>query len=155
MRAFRVIKSILGYLWALTVIPVVALGFVNMSYFEQKLIIDPGFRVSGNWTGGEALSVIRHDGFTTTVHKPVFNSPVLRKDTGFVQVDWSFEGRQPEVINEEIDYDADGRPDFWISVDTGNNDAVIKPYSRNVITILEEKVMVYKDSRSVRVVLKK
>lgn len=155
MKGFNIMKGILGYLWALAVIPVVAMGFVNMSYFEQKLIVEPGFRVSERWTGGEIESVIRYDRFTATVHEPVFKNLIFNKNTGFVQIDLDFKDEPPEAINAEIDYDRDGNPDFNISLNTIDNTAVLKPYGSNAISISEEGVLVNKNSRSLRVVLKK
>jgi len=72
-----------------------------------------------------------------------------------VQIDLNFSDEPPDIIREEIDYDRDGVPDFSISFDTVYNKADLTPYSSNVAAIAEEGVMVYKDSRSVRVVLRR
>jgi len=72
-----------------------------------------------------------------------------------VQIDLNFSDEPPDIIREEIDYDRDGVPDFNISFDTVYNTADLTPYNSNVVTIAEEGVMVYRDSRSVRVVLRR
>jgi len=82
MKRLLIIKYILGYLWAFAVIPAAAAGFVGMSYFEQKLIIEQGFHVSEIWTGGAVNFVCQHDRYNVGVHNAVFRDTIFNKNKG-------------------------------------------------------------------------
>lgn len=155
MRAVYVIKGFFGYVWAIGVIFVAAMGFVNMDYFSQKLIIDNGVHVTENWTGGEVTERIDHGDYVTSVHQPVLRGVDLFNRKGYIQVDWSSENKLPAVINEEVDLDSDGDRDFAITVDTVKNRAELKAYSDKVLSLTEEDILVYSKSRTVRVLFKK
>ena len=128
------IISKLAYIWALLALPIVLAAFIGNSFWAEKLITLTGLRISPWNTGGEIVQTINHGTYQTMIHRPVFDGLISERKKGFVQVDWrADEGTLLEIISEEVDYDRDGITDFQIQLDTGNNQAEIKPLSPYVI----------------------
>lgn len=147
------IISKLAYLWALLALPIVLAAFIGNSFWAEKLITLTGLGISPWNTGGEIVQTINHGTYQTTIHRPVFDGLISQRKKGFVQVDWrADEGTLLEIISEEVDYDRDGTTDFQIQLDTGNNQAEIKPLSPYVIGLWG--VYSLENERAVRVLLK-
>lgn len=147
------IISKLAYLWALLALPIVLAAFIGNSFWAEKLITLTGLGISPWNTGGEIVQTINHGTYQTTIHRPVFDGLISQRKKGFVQVDWrADEGTLLEIISEEVDYDRDGTTDFQIQLDTGNNQAEIKPLSPYVIGLWG--VYRLQNDRVVRILLK-
>ncbi len=109
------IKTILGYTWAVLMLPLVLVTFVGMNGMAEKLVVITGLSISPWFSGGEVIETINHPGYQTLVHRPVFEGLFCERQTGFIQIRWqAATGSLPARIQEEIDYNRDGTVDFLI-----------------------------------------
>ncbi len=145
------VKSIFGYAVAGLAVPLVMMTFINLNGWMQ-VIEDSGLRISPWISGGDVAFILPHDGYQTRIHKPVFLGLLWETGDGFVQVDWTPSEGAPGVIDEEIDYNADGRIDFRINWNTQSGAMTLTPYS-DAVLYLEGKYKL-RESWSVRVRVK-
>ncbi len=120
------IRAFLGYLVAAAAVPVLMAGFVGMNFWSRSLVAVTGMTVSPWFTGGEESRTIAHEGYRTVVHRPVFDALIGERRRGFVQVDWTPLASLPARIDEEIDYDGDGRADFRLALDTRTGETALE-----------------------------
>ncbi|MGB7539403.1 MAG: hypothetical protein WBM17_12765 [Anaerolineales bacterium] len=145
------IKSFLGYLGAGFAAPLILVTFIGMEGWVQT-IADTGVRISPWITGDAPAYTLPHDGYQTVVHQPVFMGLLWETRDGFVQVDWTPREKAPAAIDEEIDYDRDGRADFRVQWNTQTGEITLTPLSENVL-YLEGKYEL-KESWAIRVRVK-
>jgi len=151
MKQFR---KFLAYGWALTAVPILLATFIGMNFWAEKLVGFTGLKVSPLCTGGEVAQTIRHEGYETLIHQPVFDGLLCERKNGFVQIGWKASGgKLPELIDEAIDFDMDGKDDFRIKLDTTTNTGQLEGYNSGVVSLGE--VLVLENERIVRVSLKK
>ena len=151
MKRFR---KFLAYGWALMAVPILLATFIGMNFWAEKLVGFTGLKVSPLYTGGEVVQTIRHEGYETLIHQPVFDGLLCERKNGFVQIGWKASGdKLPELIDEAIDFDRDGKDDFRINLDTITNTGQLEGYSSGVVSLRE--VLVLKNERIVRISLKK
>jgi hypothetical protein len=149
----RLVK-ILAYGWAAAAMPIILATFIGMGFFARELVKYTSLKVSPIYTGGETVQTIKHEGYETMIHQPVFDGLLCESRNGFVQIRWKTEGdKLPDLIDEEIDFDADGNNDFRIEMNTATNKNKLESYNSKVISAGE--VLVLKNERMVRVSLKK
>jgi hypothetical protein len=140
------IRSLLGYSWAVLALPLVLATFFGMSKFSESLVNATGLKVSPKYVGGNPLGrPLWHDSgqWQTVIHAPAFPALIGESAEGFVQVDWlaatdktdqeKVIGKVPPVIDEEIDYNLDGRPEFQVHLNTACRRAVLTSHSDLVI----------------------
>jgi hypothetical protein len=113
----KTLRAIPAYLIALSFVLVVPVSFIGLTDFARLLVNVTGLKVSPIYSGGPVAREIPHGAYTTRLHEPVFESLIGRSKEGFVQIDWTPKADVPPVIDEMIDYDADGRPDFRVRWD--------------------------------------
>ncbi len=130
-------------------IPVANATFVGMDFFSRGLIAATGLKVSPWMNGGEVVQVVKHEGYQTQIHQPVFDGLFGEKKEGFVQVDWTPLKNLPPGISEEVDFDWDGRADFKINLDVEAVSAKITKENSQVESL--EGCYKLKDGRAVRV----
>jgi hypothetical protein len=148
------VMSYLGYGWAvLSFFIVIATFFLNPSLSRTFASIT-GIAISPRYTGGTVERMIDHATYTTRIHRPVFDGLLSPRKTGFIQIDWQPRAGLPEVVEEEIDINGDGRADFHVSLDTEKGSAAIIPRDPSVRD-LEHLYNLGKDGFAVRVVLRK
>lgn len=145
------IKPLLGYLLAGLAVPLVMAMFINMNGWMRALM-DAGLHVSPWYTGGAVAFTIQHEGYATRVHNPVFLGLIGETREGFVQVDWTPKINAPSLIDEAVDYDADGRIDFRVRWDTQTGEIALYPYAEEVL-FLESKYAL-REAWTVRVRIK-
>ncbi len=151
MKLFR---KFLAYGWALMAVPILLATFIGMNFWAEKLVSFTGLKVSPLFTGGEVVQTIRHEGYETLIHRPVFDGLVCERKNGFVQIGWKASGGTlPEVIDEAIDFNRDGKEDFRIKLNTTTNQGQLEAYSSEVVTLGE--ILIFENERTVRVSLKK
>ena len=150
----RKLKSILGHGWALLAVPILLATFIGMNFWAGTLATSTGVIVSPWFTGGEVARTIPHDGYTTAVHRPIFRGLIGERAEGFVQVRWKPDKGKtlPAQIDEAIDLDGSGTPDFRVQLDTGACQAVVIPQSARVLGLSE--VINLGQDRAVRVLLR-
>ncbi len=147
-------KKYLAYGWAMSAVPILLATFIGMNFWAEKLVGFTGLKVSPLYTGGEVAQTIQHEGYETLIHQPVFDGLLCERKNGFVQIGWKAgEGKLPELIDEAIDFDRDGKNDFRIRLNTTTNQGQLEAYNSNIVSLGE--ILVLKDERIVRVSLKK
>ncbi len=148
------IRKFLAYVWALMAVPILLATFMGNHVWAGKLVNSTGLKVSPLYTGGEVAQTIKHEGYETLIHQPVFDGLLCERKNGFVQVGWKATGdKLPELIDDTIDFDNDGNNDFRIKLNTMTNTGQLDGNSPEVVSL--GKVLVLKNERIVRVSLKK
>ena len=147
-------KTFLYYSWALMGVPIVLATFMGMNFWAKKLVAITGLEVSPRFTGGQVINTVKHDEYKTLIHRPVFNGLIRERRNGFVQIKWKpNESLLPRLIDEEIDFDTDGRSDFRIRLDTQTNEAELQAFNDEVVSPGE--VLVLGNERIIRIALKR
>jgi len=147
------LRSFFGYAWALAALPIVLATFIGLNTWAKGLAEVTGVKISPWYSGGEVERVVPHDGYKTTINKPVFQGLVSERKQGFVQLKWTPNNSQslPLVIDEEIHLDGDGKTDFRVRLDTRTDEAQLNPYSSYVVSV--NQVLNLGEERAVRVKL--
>ncbi|HWP97588.1 MAG TPA: hypothetical protein VN426_12150 [Syntrophomonadaceae bacterium] len=146
------LRAIIGYTLAALAVPLVLAVFMGQSFWMKELVAATGVKVSPWLTGGDVIRTISHDEYQISIHEQVFQGLLSEKKEGLVQVDWKPAKNLPDRIDEDIDYDGDGKNDFHIALDTKSNQAYVQSLQTGVIGL--EKSYVLKDGQAVRVRIK-
>jgi hypothetical protein len=149
MKAIDILKSGLGYTWAVLCLVVVLATFVGLNFWANTLAQGTGIQVSPRYTGGEVQRSVDHGQYLTLLHRPVFDGLLGERSEGFVQIDWTPKDQQslPALIEEEFDTDGDGTLEFSIRLDTVAVRADLikmKPWvlsADSVITVDKEQIL--------------
>ena len=137
----KTLRSFLVYLVALATIPLVVASFANLYPIARVLMGASGLTIAPHISGGPVVRRVEHGAYATNIHRPVFESLLGRPSNGFVQVTWSRKADVPAVIDEEIDYDADGTADFRIHWDRAAGDIRLTPHRPEVGTLAGHYVL--------------
>jgi len=128
------IKSILGYMVAVSSTLIMLATIPGLMFLAEPLISVTGLTISPKYSGGEVVRTIDHDAYQTQVHRMVFDDVLIgERKEGFIQVNWTPLDRLPARIDEEIDADGDGQADFRVEVDTANKETTLTPYASWVL----------------------
>ena len=129
------VKSVLAYTAAVLGILVTAAALASFAVVDvgTPFIAATGLKTSANWTGGEVTRTLDHGAWRTEIHRPVFDALIGERRQGFVQVAWRPSEGLPGHIDEEIDFDADGRTDFSVALETAAKQATVTASSPDVI----------------------
>jgi hypothetical protein len=127
------VKIIAGVTWALAGMILIIILFPFLNSFSSSAAKLPFMKINPNYSGGEAASQVVSEGCTIVVRKPVFDWLIGERKNGFVQVDWR--GNIPENINDSIDYNLDGIPDFLVKVDRKSLQAQLVMFNPSVSKI--------------------
>ena len=128
----RKLRSIAAYTWAAAAVPIVLAAFMGMETWSKRLVAVTGLTVSPWCTGGEVLRTVDHGPYQTSIHRPVFDGLISECSVGFVQVEWGPPDRLPERIEEDIDLDGDGRPEFRVQLVPATAAITLVPYDQRV-----------------------
>jgi len=132
------IKVCLAYSWALLAAPLVLVTFMGMGPLAAKLVAVTGLHVHPLYTGGEVARTIDRGTYRTLIHRPVFDGLVGPRKHGFVQIQWQpKDANLPELIEEQIDLNADHAGEFRIRLDTKTNTASVDASDRSVLSVGE------------------
>jgi hypothetical protein len=104
------IKAAAGIIWAIICLILIVILFPGLESYSSSIARLPFMRINPNYTGGVVAKQIISTGCTLDVRKPVFDGLFKDRKNGFVQIDWR--GNMPEMIQDTIDYNLDGIPDF-------------------------------------------
>jgi hypothetical protein len=121
------LKAILGTILAALMLPVVIVTFMSLGPLSELLVKSTGIQVSPWFTGGEVAQTIEHEKYNTQIHRPIFDALIGERKEGFVQVVWLPKLILPDTIEETIDYDNDGQPDFQVTLHTDTKTAEWQP----------------------------
>ena len=148
------IRAYLAYAWAFTAGPIVLAAFFGLPFFASKLVAVTGLHVHPLLTGGEVAQTIDHQRHQTLVHRPVFDGLIGQRSTGLVQIRWRpKDANLPEIIDEQIDFDRDGKADFRVQLNTGTDATTLEPLDRRVLSV--EEIIRVENTRILRVNLRK
>ncbi|MBN1505302.1 MAG: hypothetical protein JW955_00565 [Sedimentisphaerales bacterium] len=148
------IKAYLAYAWAFLAGPIVLAAVFGMPFFASQLVAVTGLHVHPRYTGGEVAQTIDHERYRTLVHRPVFDGLIGQRTTGFVQIRWQpTEANLPETIDEQIDFDQDGKADFRVRLDIRTDVAILELIDRRVRSTHE--IIRVENSRILRVDLRR
>jgi hypothetical protein len=149
----RIVKS-LAYAWAFLAGPIVLATFFGLPAFTGKLVEVTGLHVHPVYSGGEVVQAIDHGHYQTLVHRPVFDGLIRERNTGFVQIQWQpKDANLPELIDEQIDFDRDGKADLRIRLNTDTDATILDPLDSRVLSA--DDVIKVQDARILRVNLRK
>ncbi len=146
------LQTFLGYTAAVLMLIVAVGTFLGMNSFSHKLVSSTGLQISPWFSGGKIVRTIDHGAYKTLQHRAVFDALIGQRAEGFVQIDFSPPAALPDKINEKIDFDLDGKIDFYLEYDVANNTAVITAYNPRVTELAGCYVL--KERRAVRVHLR-
>jgi hypothetical protein len=130
------LKTILGYGWAVLMIPVVLGTFMGMNSWAKMLVGSTGVTINPHYNGGEVTATVDHGTYQAKIHQAVFDGLLSEREDGFIQIDWApvaKDGRLPGVIEEPVDFNRDGRVDFTVRIDTRSNRATVADTSGKVL----------------------
>jgi hypothetical protein len=108
------VKTVLGIFWASLCLLLIIILFPGLNTLSAKMGSLPFMKINPNMTGGLPAKEIVMENCTLVVRKPVFDGLIGERKSGFVQVDWR--GKLPMVLNDTIDYNLDGNPDFIVKI---------------------------------------
>jgi hypothetical protein len=147
------LKSFLGYTWAVAAIIIALATFFGYDYFSRTLAALTGVTINPRYSGGEIMKTIDHGDYKIAIHRPVFDALIGQTKEGFIQINWEPAAGLPPVISEGIDYNADGKDDFVVTLDTGTGETAITKNDSAVLDI--EKSYHLRNGWAVRVLLKR
>jgi len=131
----RNILSATGYAWAFLCLMIIPVMFIGNDFFSGLLAKAPFMKVHPRFSGGDVIKTIEHASYRTHVHRPVFDALIGESASGFIQISWEPLKGIPAVIDEEIDYDGDGKTDFQIHLDTDSGKSSLRSSSPSVVSL--------------------
>ena len=128
------IKIIAGISWAFIGLILIIILFPGLNSYSLSVSKLPFMKLNPRYSGGEIAKRIVADRCTLDIRKPVFNGFIKVRNNGFVQMDWR--GTVPDIINDSIDYDQDGKKDFNILIDRKNSKTILYPFNSKVKNVV-------------------
>jgi hypothetical protein len=133
----RKLQAVLGYA-AAYLAPVLVLAVIFLLIgggLDRMVAAATGLTLAPSIGGGELIRTIPHGAYEAQVHRMVFDGLLGQRREGFIQVDWAPLAGLPGSIDEEIDADADGKPDFRVTVDTAGRESRLTAYAPWVLGV--------------------
>lgn len=127
----RKILAIPAYLWAVACFLLIPVTFVRNDAFAEQLATLSFMKVHPIYSGGELSRTYEADSLLISVNKPVA-AVLLGNRKQMVQVSFSKRGQLPGMIDQTIDYDLDGNPDFRVIINTSNGETNLAPIDPTV-----------------------
>jgi hypothetical protein len=128
------VKIVAGICWAFAGLILILILFPGLNGFSNTVSRLPFMKLNPRYTGGEVVRQIVNESCTLDIRKPVFNGFLKERHSGFVQLDWR--GGIPEMINDTIDYDGDGKKDFSILINRKMSTTDLKSLNSRVKDIV-------------------
>jgi hypothetical protein len=147
------LKSFSGYTWAVAAIIIALATFFGYDHFNRMLAALTGVTINPRYSGGEVMKTIDHGDYKTAMHFPVFDALIGQTKEGFIQINWGPAAALPQVISEGIDYNADGKDDFVVTLDTATGKTMLTKNSSAVLDIGESYRL--RNGWAVRILLKR
>jgi hypothetical protein len=126
----KITKIIAGITWAFLCLILIIILFPGLNSFSSSAAKLPFMKINPNFTGGDVAQQMISKGCTLDIRKPVFDGLIKERKKGFVQLDWR--GNLPDKLNDTIDYNLDGIPDFYVMVDRKRLKTDLQPISNKV-----------------------
>jgi len=144
--------SIPAYLWAFICLLLVPITFIQNGAFARQLAKLPFMKVHPVYSGGELNRKYEEDSLFIAVNQPV-KAALFNDSKQMVQVTFSTKGQLPEWIDQTIDYNFDGKPDFSVNIHTKDGKTTLAPLDPTVKSLWASSKV--KDVWIVRVNLEK
>jgi hypothetical protein len=132
MKKLRIIPA---YIWASLCLILIPVTFIKNDVLAEKLAQLPFMKIHPKYSGGEERFAYIRNGLHISVCEPVYGGIRGKDSKGFVQVKFAGTNSMPEKINEAIDYDLNGQPDFRVSVNTADGITTIEKLDNRVQSI--------------------
>lgn len=138
-KIITVLKTLCAFAWLGISLSVSIILFMNSSMWGNTIYMTFNFKMPDKYYGGGRINMeSKFDKYRLYVHEPVFDDLFIKRNKGFVQVDWIGNPVLPDIIENNIDYDNDGKNDFKLTLDTRNNNVGIFKYNTNVINVMDK-----------------
>lgn len=131
-KYLKIVLAVLSTVYMIVTVTISVQLIMGMSGLGQMLVEKTGLKVTEKFKGGRVSKVTLHKGYISRLHRPVFDGPFGESGKGFVQIDWFTDDSLPAEINEEFDYDLDGKIDFKLKLWPEDDRAFITSYNENV-----------------------
>ena len=128
-------KSIVGYTWAVLAFIIALATFLGNDSFSRELALATGITVSPWYSGGEIVKTTEHGAYKTSLHRSVFDSLIGQTKEGFVQINWDPTAGLPPEIRESIDYNGDGKEDFFITLNPATGEVKLTTGNPSVLSV--------------------
>ena len=147
------ILSVPTYIWAFACLLIIPVIFIKNDTLAEQLAKVPFMKVHPVYSGGVLNQAYDKDGLTIAVNKPVDATAFGHGRKEIVQVTFAAQGRLPDRIEQEIDYNFDNSPDFSITINTNNGATTLVPINPTVRSVWASSKV--KDNWVVRINLEK
>lgn len=141
MKKLRIIPA---YIWASICLILIPVTFIKNDVLAEKLALLPFMKIHPKYSGGDERIAYINNGIHISVFQPVYNGIRGKGREGFVQVKFAATNTMPSAINEAIDYDLNGDPDFSVSINTADGATSIEKLNSHVQSVqISSKVKDY------------
>ena len=124
-----------AYIWAAACFILIPVTFIKNDALAEKLARLPFMKIHPKYSGGDERMAYIKNGLHVSVFEPVFSGIKGKGSDGFVQVKFAGTNTMPATINEAIDYDLNGVPDFNVSVNTADGATTLEKLNNRVQSI--------------------
>lgn len=132
MKKLRIIPA---YIWAVACFILIPITFIKNDALAEKLALLPFMKIHPKYSGGDEKIAYINNGLHISVFEPVYSGIKGKGSDGFVQVKFAGTNNMPPTINEAIDYDLNGDPDFKVSVNTSDGATTLEKLNNHVKSI--------------------
>ncbi len=132
MKKLRIIPA---YIWAAACFILIPITFIKNDALAEKLARLPFMKIHPKYSGGDERMAYIKNGLHVSVFEPVYSGIKGKGSDGFVQVKFAGTNTMPATINEAIDYDLNGVPDFNVSVNTADGATTLEKLNNHVQSI--------------------
>ena len=129
------LRFIPAYIWAAACFILIPVTFIKNDTLAEKLALLPFMKIHPKYSGGDERIAYIKNGLHVSVFEPVYSGIKGKGSDGFVQVKFAATNNMPPTINEAIDYDMNGDPDFKVSVNTADGATTLEKLNNRVQSI--------------------
>ena len=129
------LRAIPAYIWAAACFILIPITFIKNDALAEKLARLPFMKIHPKYSGGDERIAYIKNGLHVSVFEPVYSGIKGKGSDGFVQVKFAGTNAMPATINEAIDYDLNGDPDFKVSINTANGATILEKLNNHVQSI--------------------
>jgi hypothetical protein len=132
MKKLRIIPA---YIWAAICFILIPITFIKNDALAEKLARLPFMKIHPKYSGGDERIAYINNGLNISVFEPVYSGIKGKGSDGFVQVKFAGTNNMPAKIDEAIDYDLNGDPDFKVSINTSDGVTTLEKLNNHVKSI--------------------
>ncbi len=129
------LRTIPAYVWAAACFILIPVTFIKNDALAEKLARLPFMKIHPKYSGGDERIAYIENGLHISVFEPVYSGIKGKGSDGFVQVKFAGTNTLPATINEAIDYDQNGVPDFNVSINTADGSTTLEKLNSHVQSI--------------------